>query len=346
MARILYGICGEGMGHAMRSKPILEYLQKHHEIKIYSSGKAHDYLSKIFKIEQIDGVFIEYKDNAVDELGTLWRNVKNIRSIISSIKKVMHEIDRFKPDLIITDFEAISCYAGLIKGIPIINIDNQHIYTKTNLKFPLKLYWNYLETIFVNRLLIPTANKYIITSFFDSKPISKKTIIVPPILRNEIIGLKPKEKDFILVYQTSNTDKKLLKELKMVPENFIIYGFNKDEKNENLTFRKFNEDLFFKELKDCKAMILNGGFTAISEALYLKKPILSIPVRRQFEQTINAIYLNRSGYGKYAKTAERSDLLEFVCNLNKYNEKLKNYKKEDNSKLFSILNKNIEKYSS
>ena len=44
--RILYGVVGEGMGHAMRSGVVLDHLTKNHEVQVVVSGRAHDYLVK------------------------------------------------------------------------------------------------------------------------------------------------------------------------------------------------------------------------------------------------------------------------------------------------------------
>jgi uncharacterized protein (TIGR00661 family) len=42
--RILYGVVGEGMGHAMRSRVVLDELIKRHEVHVVVSGRAYDYL--------------------------------------------------------------------------------------------------------------------------------------------------------------------------------------------------------------------------------------------------------------------------------------------------------------
>ncbi|HLD86464.1 MAG TPA: glycosyltransferase family protein, partial [Candidatus Nanoarchaeia archaeon] len=73
-----------------------------------------------------------------------------------------------------------------------------------------------------------------------------------------------------------------------------------------------------------------GGFTLISEALYLQKPILSIPVEGQFEQTLNALYLKKLGYGVYAKKTTREGIEAFLGNLPLLKKYLKKYKKHTN----------------
>ena len=43
--------------------------------------------------------------------------------------------------------------------------------------------------------------------------------------------------------------------------------------------------------------VANGGLSLIGEAVYLGKPIFSVPVRNQYEQVLNARYLEELGYG-------------------------------------------------
>ena len=64
--RILYGVVGEGMGHATRSRVILEDLTKEHEVQVVASGRAHDYLAERFEdVHNIWGFTIHYEGNAV-----------------------------------------------------------------------------------------------------------------------------------------------------------------------------------------------------------------------------------------------------------------------------------------
>ena len=70
--RILYGVVGEGMGHAMRSGVVLDHLTKNHEVQVVVSGRAHDYLvkraSERLSVRKIWGLNIVYEDNEVAEL--------------------------------------------------------------------------------------------------------------------------------------------------------------------------------------------------------------------------------------------------------------------------------------
>ena len=156
--------------------------------------------------------------------------------------------------------------------------------------------------------------------------------------------LKPEIKDHVIVYQTSNSNYKLMERLKKIDENFIVYGFNKDEVDENLTYRSFNEDIFYDDLRTAKAVITNGGFTLISEAIYLKKPIYSMPALGNFEQILNGFYVDKLGYGEYHEDMESKNIKSFLSNLDKYQKNLNKVVNTDNSAIFNELYRDIEKY--
>ena len=75
--RILYGVVGEGMGHATRSRVVLEELVKEHEVHIVVSGRAQRYLAERFEnVHNIWGLTIAYEGNAVRSWQTLLQNAE------------------------------------------------------------------------------------------------------------------------------------------------------------------------------------------------------------------------------------------------------------------------------
>ena len=350
MARIIYGVCGEGMGHAIRSKLLLDHLSKKHEIKIFSSRGAFSFLSKHFEdVQEVQGLSIAYRNNRVSKIETVFHNILNVFGLIRSFREVKEVMDRFKPDIIISDYEIISAYAALVRRVPLVSVDNQHI-IKGKISFPKKFIREYIETVIVNRINIPAAKHYIVTSFFKPEKISAKLTVVPPIVRDAVLNTKENPRkshnNFILVYQTSDTNKKLIESLKRIDREFVVSGFNKEKKEKNIQFIKFNEKKFLKYLADCESIIANGGFTLISEALHLGKPVLSIPVINQFEQTLNAFYLDKLGYGKYSAHADKENITDFINNLDGYRDNLRRYNKQDNSLLIRKMDGLIRKASS
>ena len=347
--RIIYAACGEGMGHAIRTSVVLEHLKKENEVLVFASDRAYDYLSgKFDNVYQIYGFNTVYENNAVNDKKTFIKAMKNLpRDVKDNIKLLYNIANEFKPDIIISDFEFYSNILSKIIRVPMISIDNMHVITHTKIDVPKKYSKDKLKAEGVVRSFIVRPQKYLITSYFYPEVKNKdKVSIFPPILRDEILELNHVSADHILVYQTSTSNLKLIQILKDIDERFIIYGFNVEKVEKNITFRKFNEDQFFSDLGSCKAVLTNGGFTLISESIYLKKPVLSIPVKGQFEQTLNAIYLERLGYGEFHEELSVDVILKFLSKLDIYNESLKSYSQDGNKALLKELDNLIEHYSS
>lgn len=217
--------------------------------------------------------------------------------------------------------------------------------TKTKIEYPPDSQREMLKAKGIVRSYILHPQRYILTSFFFPEiKDPKKTVIYPPIIRDKIRNLETSYEDYVLVYQTSAANEKLVNTLKGLDEKFIIYGFNKEEKDDNLTFRKFNEDQIYEDMKDAKAVLTNGGFTFITEAITLKKPIFSIPAKGNFEQLLNGFYVDKLGYGKMYRDLDIDQLQEFLNNLEEYRNTLSQVKSEDNSKIIKEIKESIENY--
>jgi UDP:flavonoid glycosyltransferase YjiC (YdhE family) len=75
----------------------------------------------------------------------------------------------------------------------------------------------------------------------------------------------------------------------------------------------------------------------VSEALHLGKPYLAMPVKNQFEQTFNAYYIDKLGYGAWWKELDKEKIESFLFNLDVYAEKLASYPRTGNGALLAKL---------
>jgi uncharacterized protein (TIGR00661 family) len=333
--RIVYGVAGMGMGHSIRSKPTIDYLLKKHDVLIACGGSSYGFFSKKYKTLEVPSLRIKFINGHTSNLYTFFYNLIKLPVYLYNACKIYYSIAKFKPDIFISDFEPFTNYLSKIYGKKLIAIDNMNVIVRTKMKNHGK-YLDYLSTKIIVRLFSPFAQKYFITSFFDSPVKTKKAKIIPPILRKEIINARAKYSDYYVVY-LATLNERIIDCLRKVNAKFIIYGLDKKLRQKNLIFRKFSEKMFIKEISNCKALICNGGFTTISEALYLKKPILSIPIGKQYEQYLNAYYLDRLGYGLMAEELDIKTFNSFQKNWASYAEKLKSYRGVGNMALFKEL---------
>ncbi|HTB73396.1 MAG TPA: MJ1255/VC2487 family glycosyltransferase [Polyangiaceae bacterium] len=352
--RILYGVVGEGMGHATRSKVVCEHLvARGHDVKIVVSGRAHTMLSKAFSdVVEIRGLTIRYVDNRMDRDGTLARNVLAAPGMLAAnVGAYFDTVSKFRPDAVVSDFDSFAYLFAKRHGLPVVSIDNQQIVSRCKLgkfaKAGAKLDYQ-LTKAFV-RAKLPGCDHYIVTTFFEP-PIRRKceadTTLVPPILRKEILDAKKRARpgDHVLVYQTSTSDTKLLDELQSVrDQKFVVYGLRRSSHRGNTTLKEFSETGFVDDLAAARAVVCNGGLSLIGEAIYLGKPIFSVPVRNQYEQVLNARYLEQLGYGLEAPRIEADLLRLFLSEAPKYSARLAKHKQDGNRDLFALVDRLLER---
>jgi uncharacterized protein (TIGR00661 family) len=337
MANILYGVNGEGAGHSTRAKEVIAHLQKQgHAVHIVSFDRGLTNLRKDFDVTEISGWHIEYVNNQVRYQRTIAKNLLTARKTAASVARLKDLIDEKKIDLVVTDFEPLSCHAGRRKRLPVISIDNQHCLTNTDVTYPKQYRRDATAAKMVTRLMVPKANAYLVTSFFEAKVTKPNTFLFPPILRGCILKAKPRQGENILVYVTSPAPE-LAKLLAGVRASFVAYGFGREGQDGNILFKKPSLDGFFADLIAAKAIIANAGFSLATEALHLGKPYLAVPVEHQFEQIFNAYWLDKVGYGAFWEDLNKERVESFLFNLPHFREKLAGYPRRGNEELLGKL---------
>lgn len=352
--RILYGVTGEGMGHATRSKVVCEHLvAKGHEIKIVVSGRAHAFLAKTFPdVVEIKGLTIRYVDNKMDREGTLAQNVLAAPGLLATnVGAYFEKVARFKPDVVITDFDSFAYLFAKRHRLPIISIDNQQILSRCKLgkfaKHGAKVDYQLIKA-FV-RAKLPGCNHYVVTTFFFPtvrKKYADETTLVPPILRKSILDAKPRAHlgEHVLVYQTSTSDVRLLDELERIRgQQFVVYGLRRNARRGNCILKEFSEEGFVEDLASARAVVCNGGLSLIGEAVYLGKPVFSVPVQHQFEQILNARYVEELGYGLAADRIDADLLRLFLSERHKYAARVAKHRQEGNRDLFQVVDRLLDR---
>ena len=193
---------------------------------------------------------------------------------------------------------------------------------------------------------LPRCFHYI-TPFCYPKVRMERTTLVPPIRRPAILAAKAEGGEHLLVYQTTTTNTELHAMLKKSGLPCRVYGLKRDlledEVDENLTFRPFSEERFIEDLRTARAVLSGGSFTLMSEAIYLHKPMLSVPVQGQFEQVINAFYLQKLGYGCFAPEVTTAKLGEFLERLPDFAQALASYRQDGNGQAFAVLKEQLRR---
>jgi len=346
MANILYGVNGEGAGHSTRAKEVLTHLvERGHKVHVASFDRGLQNLKRDFDVTEIFGFRFSYVNNRVRYKRTIAKNLVAVPQAAKSLTRLKRLVRDKDIDLVITDFEPLTCHIGHKFHLPVISIDNQHCLTNTVVSYPTQYRRDAAAAKLVTKLMTPRARAYLVVSFFTAPIRKRNTFLFPPLLRHEILTATPTEGDHVLVYVTSPAPAlaKLLGSTRGA--RFVAYGFGREGMDGNVVFKKPSLDGFFHDLVTARAVIANSGFSLVTEALHLGKPYLAVPVSHQFEQVFNAYWLQKSGYGTYWEQPNKERIDSFLYNLPHYRESLADYPRHGNQALFTKLDSLIAGFS-
>jgi uncharacterized protein (TIGR00661 family) len=337
MANILYGVNGEGAGHSTRAEEVLTHLVANgHQVHVASFDRGLQNLKDRFDVTEIYGFRFAYVNNRVRYKRTIAKNLVTIPQARNSLSRLNELVDDAKIELVITDFEPLTCHIGHKRRLPVISIDNQHCLTNAAVSYPKEYRRDAGAAKLVTKLMTPRANAYLVISFFTAPIRKRNTFLFPPLLRREILEATPTESDHVLVYVTSPSPA-LANLLTSIRVPFIAYGFGREGTEANVTFKKPSLEGFFQDLVSARAVIANSGFSLVTESLHLGKPYLAVPVSHQFEQVFNAYWLQKSGYGSYWEDLNKERVESFLFNLSHYREALRDYPRQGNHALLGKL---------
>ncbi len=315
MAKILYGIHGTGHGHAMRGLTIARRLKQHDFLFVANDDALRIFGDEfpVFRMPNLGTVFQNYQVDLPATIGravpTLWHRKRHLNTLLSLI-------DDFKPDVCMTDLEYFVPRAARLRNLPCMTLDHQHVITCCKHTLPASLWFDYVLQGLTPRYLFPPTQCNLIVSFYAPPILPKYNArIVPPILRDHVLALTPRDDGHVLVYQSNTTHRRLIDFLlQATSKTCYVFGYAQEEGSEgNVIFKKKSEQEFLKLLEGCSYVIQGGGHTLMTESLYLGKPILTLPIKAMVEQRFNALYVEQFGYGMQADmaTLEPSQLRTF-----------------------------------
>ena len=343
------------MGHAIRSRVVLRHLvDAGHEVEIMTSGRARDFLARHFAgVNRIHGLHFVTEDNRVRMGKTLWSNVlAGTGGLPRNVAAYFELVAAFDPEVVISDFESWTYLYGKTHRLPVISVDNMQIINRC--RHPSDVLEGHhrdfeLARAFVKTKL-PFCDRYLVTTFFRPPLRKERTSLHPPILRDEILEAEPTRGEHLLVYQTAEGHGALAQTLRRTGIECRIYGMRRDldaeQVEDNLRFRPFSEQGFIDDLASARAVIAGGGFTVMGECVYLHKPMLAVPMGKQFEQTLNARWLQRLGYGRWAPSLEDPAVIhEFLDAVPGCEAALQRYAQDGNVDLLNTLDELLDRAS-
>lgn len=339
-AKILYGVCGIGLGHTFRQLPLIERLALHNRIVIFAYGESLRFFTKHFanhprvSVEHVSVPFYVGDRNGLDFAATAQRAATSEQNHLGINCAAMAAAQKQlgKPDLVISDYEPVCAQYAYATGAQLVTIDQQSKYLIGDFAPDLRGE-SYNDEVARLRMFFPQVHTRIACSFFavpQPKDGYRMAVTVrPPILKPELRDMQRKPKqdgNSILVYVSSQqafvqpmtevvralTAQKGCEFHAFLPQ--VDTALEEELRSSNVRLYKHGDTAFNGVLEQCTGMITTGGHSLLSEAMHLGIPAYVVPLP-VYEQQMNAHVVGSNGFGVSHTQVAEAEVRKFLADL-------------------------------
>lgn len=332
--RVLFFVCGEGLGHTTRCMSVGRELAGHgHEVFYGSYGYSRDFLEKtgntVYEIPP--EIVLRGESGSLNLKESIKATLGNTR--VLAVPKIPRLISKTKPDIVVSDISFLPVLAAKLKRIPVYIITNQSNMQAffqnkgAAIRFLGGLIEAFYSSVFsrVEGIIIPDfpppnticrINLNITSSMEDkifySGPLvrGKKAEVKAKRLKrphavSTIGGFGYREVLFDKLIEASRLDDE-------INYTFFLGPSVKPDKYRSLPQKVSAVELTQDPLayfKGADVVITCGGHSTIMEALSLGVPVISFPDVNHEEQKNNAIGLAGEGAGLSMNHSDKPELI-------------------------------------
>ena len=319
--RILFLVNGLGLGNSTRCHAVMQRLiGRGAEIQIVTSGNGLWYfrsMPELGELHEVESFYYGVKDGRISIARTLTAITDFAAILRRNARKIASVLDSWRPHLAVAD-SVYTFRPFKRRGIPFIALNNADVVHQSYRRFadrPASIraqFWCVEEPDYLFHRLVPDLT---ISPSLDPTvaEIGGNMRRVGPIVRE---GFSPAAARspvncVLVMLSGSRFGSPVVLNRTDWPFEVEVVGRPAPE-----CWRGRDRIRFHGKLLDNKALVekadlvvVNGGFSAVSESFSMRKPLVVIPVPNHAEQWINARTIEHLGVGMSAQEADLEDAL-------------------------------------
>lgn len=282
--KVLYAFQGTGNGHHTRAVELLPLLQSLVDMDVWVSGGGINRSYDVAVDRRFHGVGFTFGTKGGIDWGASLRALKPLQWV-----RDVRLLDLGDYDVVLNDFEPVTAWAARRQGVPVVGLSHQAAVKHPSSPKPAQ----------PDRVAMRILNKYApadseIGFHFQRYAPEIRT----PIIRRHVREASVTCEGHITVYLPAYGAQALLAVLGQIPEvRWEVFSRHWDMPTTkgNVRFLPASSDGFLTSMASSNGVLCGAGFETPSEALFLGKPLLVVPMKRQFEQQCNAAALAQMG---------------------------------------------------
>ncbi len=282
--KVLYAFQGTGNGHHTRAIELLPLLRRMADVDVWVSGGGMNRSFDVAVDRQFHGVGFTFGTKGGIDWGASLRALKPLQWV-----RDVRSLDLGDYDVVLNDFEPVTAWAAKRQGVPVVGLSHQAAVKHPSSPKPTQL----------DRVAIRILNNYApahseIGFHFQRYAPEIRT----PIIRRQVREASVTCEGHVTVYLPAYGAQALLAVLGQIPEvRWEVFSRHWDMPTTkgNVRLLPASSDDFLTSLASSNGVLCGAGFETPSEALFLAKPLLVVPMKGQFEQQCNAAALASMG---------------------------------------------------
>lgn len=326
--KILFVIQGEGRGHLTQALSLKQKLVgEGHDVVGVLVGKSPARVIPSFFTDKIGVPVYPFespnflpsaKNKQVHITKSLAYNLLRQHKYLGGIRYINRMIEETKVEVVVNFYELLTGLTYLLfrPRAHMISIAHQYLFLHPDFEFPKESRLQLASLRFFTKITTIGATRVLALSFRKMRELpDKRIVVVPPLLRREVMLLTPERGDYLHGYLLNSGFAEEVKEWHAARPEVPLHFFwdkrsaAKEEKiDDHLSFHQLDDELFLRYMAGSKAYATTAGFESVCEAMFLGKPVLMIPTH--IEQTCNAYDALRSGAGAVSDGFNMDALLE------------------------------------
>jgi uncharacterized protein (TIGR00661 family) len=281
---ILYAVQGTGNGHISRLIEMWPDLSTYGRIDLAVSGTNSQLPFPKAPKWAFKGFSLHYRNKGGLDYASMLKQVKPVELIRNALAIKVENYD-----LVLVDFEPLTALSCHLKGVPFVHLGHQASFSSLHAPRPES------KQVLGESILKYFAFSRINVGFHFQ---SYEPWILSPVIPATFWEAEPNDRGHTTIYLPQFGPKELRKYLVSLQRHrFQVFHPDvlKDEEDGHISWRRPNKEVFQRSLHDSHAVLTAGGFETPSEALFLKKKLMVLPIKGQYEQACNAAALKSLG---------------------------------------------------
>jgi uncharacterized protein (TIGR00661 family) len=314
---------GEGMGHTTQSLALRAMLERNgHSVDTTIIGtnffRGDKSLYQDIRHERFfSPVFLRRSDKKGIELfRTFLYNLLLTPVYLYEIFRIAYRIRTSEAQAVIVFYDMVGQLASFFSfsGKPVYSVSHHFFFSHKAFQWPatrrtergLLLLHNWFASVGSRKILALSFSQ-------EENTRSEKILVVPPLIREEILNSVSISGDHIHVYCLQpGFLQSVINLAKLNPEkNFRVFLHNTDKNIElpgNVNVSPVSGVKFRESLVSSALVICNAGFETPCEAIYLNKPLIIVPSFGHFEQYCNSVDAERINAAIVWKSFDNTEL--------------------------------------